>query len=217
MPASEQSTEKLIKSKDEIRKAISLLKSNKAPGSDLITTEVLKTGGEPIINMLHLIFLKAVNTENTSLYFSKMLVNLMFLRSIPGKVFNMILVNKIREKTEVYTSERQYGFRPNRGTVDAIFIVRQLMKKPKEKGINCHYHFVAFRSTFDTTWREALWKMMRSIGINTKIVRIVEKMYDKTICAVVVDDLLTEWISVSVGVRQGFLLSPTLFTLFLDS
>ena len=193
------------------------MKSNKAPGSDLITTGVLKTGGEPIINMLHLIFLKAVNEENTTLYFSKMLVNLMFLRSIPGKVFNMVLVNKIREKTEVYTSERPYGFRPNRGTVGAIFIVRQLMKKPKEKGINCHYHFVDFRSTFDTIWRKALWKMMRSIGINKKIVRIVEKMYDKTICAVVVDDLLTEWISVSVGVRQGCLLSPTLFTLFLDS
>ena len=148
MPATEQSAEKLTKSKDEITKAISLLKNNKAPGSDLITTEVLKTGGEPIVNMLHLMFLKAVNEENTPLHFSKMLVKLMFLRSIPGKVFNMILVNEIREKTEVYTSDRQYGFRPNRDTVDAIFIVRQLMKKPKEKGINCHYHFVDFRSTY---------------------------------------------------------------------
>ena len=40
-------------------------------------------------------------------------------------------------------------------------------------------------------------------------------MYGKTICAVVDDGLLTEWISVSAGVKQGCLLSPTLFTLFL--
>ena len=42
------------------------------------------------------------------------------------------------------------------------------MQKAKEKGIKCHYHFVYFKSAFDTIWRKALWKMMRSIGINKK-------------------------------------------------
>ena len=107
--------------------------------------------------MLHLIFLKIVNEENTPLHFSKMLVAPIFkkgdkclpenyraisLLSIPGKVLNKIPLKKIREKTEAYTSDRQYGFRPNRGTVNAIFIVRQLMQKAKERGIKCHYHFV---------------------------------------------------------------------------
>ena len=78
MPGTDQSTEKLIISKEEIKKAVSLLKNNKAPGSDLITTEVLKADEEPIVNMLHLIFLKVVNEENTPLHFSKMLVKLIF-------------------------------------------------------------------------------------------------------------------------------------------
>ena len=43
------------------------------------------------------------------------------------------------------------------------------------------------------------------------IVNIIEKMYEKTTCAVVADGLLTEWFSVSVGVKQGCLLPPSLF------
>ena len=51
---------------------------------------------------------------------------------------------------------------------------------------------------------------------SVSIVSIAEKMHDRTTCAVVVDGLLNKWFSVSVGVRQGCLLSPTLFNLFLD-
>ena len=69
MPGTKQSTEELITSKEEIRKTISLLKNNKAPGFDLVTVEVLKADREPIVNMLHLIFLKIVNEEGTPLCF----------------------------------------------------------------------------------------------------------------------------------------------------
>ena len=51
MPGTEQSTEELITSKEEIRKAISLLNKTD-PGSDLITVEALKAAGQPIVNML---------------------------------------------------------------------------------------------------------------------------------------------------------------------
>ena len=54
-------------------------------------------------------------------------------------------------------------------------------------------------------------------SICNEIVNInIEKMYEKTTCLVDVDGLLTEWFSVSVGVRQGCLLSPTLFNLCLN-
>ena len=49
-----------------------------------------------------------------------------------------------------------------------------------------------------------------------KLVNIIEKISEKTTCAVVADRLLTDWSSVSVGVRQGCLLSPTVFNLILD-
>ena len=46
------------------------------------------------------------------------------LLSIPGKVFSYILLQRIKQKSEEFTKENQYVFRPNRSTVDEIFIVR---------------------------------------------------------------------------------------------
>lgn len=89
----------------------------------------------------------------------------------------------------MFTSNSQFGFRPGRGTVDAIFIVRQIMEKAKGKNVKLHFNFVDFKSALDTIWRKSLWKMMRTIGINKKILNIIENMY----CAVVIDGYIKEW------------------------
>jgi len=39
--------------KDEVIAAIEKLKNNKSPGTDNITAELLKAGGEPVINILY--------------------------------------------------------------------------------------------------------------------------------------------------------------------
>ena len=126
-------------------------------------------------------------------------------------------------KTELLSSEKQYGFRPNivtNYTIDtSIFIVRLLMRKFIERSLNCHHHFVNFKSLFKTIWRKTR-KMMRPIGMCNKIIiekiNIIEKN-DKTTYKVVVDALVTEsFSSVSAGVRQDCLLSATVFKSFLD-
>ena len=123
------------------------------------------------------------------------------LLSIPGKVFNKILVERIKDQTEEAIKETQFGFRPGRGTTDAIFVIRQLMEKAREHKIPLHFNFIDFKSAFDTIWRIALWKMLRAIGVNTKIVDIIEYMYEKTKRAVLINNNLTEWFQVMIGVR----------------
>ena len=180
---------------------------------------------------LLMLFNKVWREKNPSLEWSKMIVTpihkkgnktdpsnywAISLLSIPGKVFSHILLQRIKQKSEEFTKENQYGFRPNRGTVDAIFIVRQIIEKAKERKVNLHFNFIDFKSAFDTIWRKALWKMLAHIGINKKIIKILETLYENSKCAVTIDRKLTEWSSVLVGVRQGCLLSPTLFNIFLD-
>ena len=57
---------------------------------------------------------------------------------------------------------------------------------------------------------------MRKYNINASIIRAVENLYDKAQSAVLFNGSTGEWFRTTVGVRQGCLLSPTLFNIFLE-
>ena len=57
---------------------------------------------------------------------------------------------------------------------------------------------------------------MRKYSINANLVRAIEHLYDNAISAVHMNDSTGEWFRTTVGVRQGCLLSPTLFKIFLE-
>ena len=44
----------------------------------------------------------------------------------------------------------------------------------------------------------------------------LEQLYDQIECAIVINGHMTKWFKVAVEVRQGCLLSPTLFNIFLE-
>ena len=75
-----------------------------------------------------------------------------------------------------------------------------------EHQIPLHFIFVDFKAAFDAIWRGALWKMLRSTGVDPKITSLIEAMCDNVECAVVINCQMTEWFGVEIGVRQGCLL-----------
>ena len=138
------------------------------------------------------------------------------LLSIPSKVFCKILIQRCLEKTEDYLSKTQFGFRAGKGTVDAIFVVRQIIEKAKEHNVSLHFNFIDFKAAFDMIWREALWKIMLHVGIHQKIVTLMKQIYEDTKCTVQIGGKLTDFFPVKVGVRQGCIMSPTLVNIYLD-
>ena len=79
------------------------------------------------------------------------------------------------------------------------------------------YHvFVDFKKVFDRVWYAALWSTMRKYDISCKLIRVIKNLYDKATCAVLFNSSIGDWLRTTVGVRQGCLLSPTLFVIFLE-
>ena len=56
---------------------------------------------------------------------------------------------------------------------------------------------------------------MKKYNISTDLIRVINNLYDKATGAVLVNSNIGGWFQKTVGVRQGCLLSATLFSIFL--
>ena len=70
--------------------------------------------------------------------------------NITYKIIAILLYNRLGKITEPETGNYQMGFRPNRSTIDNIFIVRQIYKKCHKYNIDLHNIFIDFSQVFDT-------------------------------------------------------------------
>ena len=72
------------------------------------------------------------------------------------------------------------------------------------------------KKAFDTVQKDCLWYKLISIGINGKILKAVQSLYENVNCAVRINNHLTPFAEVHQGVKQGFKLSPTMFSLYIN-
>ena len=220
-----------IPSLEEVRAALFRLKNRKAAGMDGIPVELLKHGGESTVIWLHAIICKVWETERAPKAWKEAaLVPLhkkgdprvcdnyrgISLLSVPGKVYARVLLDRINHVVEQRLLENQCGFRPGRSCVDHIFSLRQLMEKSREWKRPLYVCFIDLRKAYDSVNRDALWRVLKRYGISDKLLRLIADLHTDTRCKVRVNGEYSDWFDVKNGVRQGCVLAPTLFNVFID-
>ena len=78
----------------------------------------------------------------------------------------------------VSLDDMQFGFRPGRGTTDAIFIVRQIQEKFLAQKKDLWIAFVNLEKAFDRVPRDVLWWALRQSVVDEWIVRVIQSMYE---------------------------------------
>ena len=178
----------------ETVKAINLLSSGKAPGSDAIPAEIYKAGGTPVAKMTELFHIMWRNEAITQEFKDASIIHLFkregnpqlcdnhrgILLSIAGKVLARVLLNRLNEHLEQsgLLPESQCGFRKDRGTIDMIFTARQPQEKCQEQNMDLYMTFVDLTKAFDTGSREGLWTIMAKSGCPTKLIAMVRQFHD---------------------------------------
>ena len=127
-----------------------------------------------------------------------------------------IILQRIRKRTYEVLTEAQAGFRAGRSTIYQLFTLRRMTEEYIEYGKDLYVCYVDFQKALDSVWRGSLWQVMRHLGYDEKIIRLLDALYKYTISAVRVDGELTHWFKTIVGVLQGCILSLLLFTILVE-
>lgn len=217
--------------KAEITKAIKTLKSGKAAGPDGIPPEALKADIQTSTEMLHPLLKKIWENESVPDDWRKgYLVKLpkkgdlssctnwrgIMLLSIPGKVLTRVILERLKTALDKTLREEQAGFRQDKSCTDHIATMRIIIEQSLEWQTPLYSVFVDFKKAFDSVDREVIWKLMQHYGFPPKFITIIQQIYENATCQVVHEGKLTEPFSVQTGVRQGCILSPTIFLMVVD-
>ena len=215
----------------EVEAAVKSLKKGKSTGVDNIPAELLQQGREAMVNTLLIICNKIWRTGEWPTLWTQSLVitlpkngNLQLCQSCrtislishPSKVMLKIILNRLKPEAEKIIAEEQAGFRPGGSTTEQIFNLRILYDRYLQHQQGLYHVFIDFKKAFDRVWHAALWATMRLYNINTNLINMIQNLYDKATSAVCFNDSTGDWFRTTVGVRQGCLLSPTLFNIFLE-
>ena len=75
--------------------------------------------------------------------------------------------------------------------------------------------FVDLENAFDRAPREVVWWALRKLKVDEWLVRVIQAMYEKVSTAVKLGEGESVAFPVRVGVHQGSVLSPLLFSIVL--
>ena len=215
---------------EEIRSACRSLK-DKAPGDSGLLPQLWKAllTEDDTFQILKSLILDFWRSESSPQQWLKGLLKILPKKgdlSLPGnhrgimlleaayKIVTILLLNRLRPIAERLDHEQQCGFRPGRGCNDAVFTVKMAMKKRKEHSQETWILFLDLVKAFDRVPRQLLWELLAKFGVPDKLVRLLKALHRDVTVKFEVDGITHE-IKCTIGVKQGDILGPVLFIIFI--
>ena len=136
------------------------------------------------------------------------------LASNAGKLFERLINNRVVPNVEM--TDAQAGGIKGRATVDHILVLKELThiaKKRKEKLI---LTYMDVTKAYDKAWLDAIMYVLMNRGISTKLWKLVRELNTNLTTTIQTKYGPTRKIKITDSIRQGGVLSVTMYALMMD-
>ena len=127
------------------------------------------------------------------------------------KMVECVFKKRLRKMVEI---REQYRFVAGNGTIDAIFILRQLQEKYLENDKELYLVLVDLEKVFDMVLGVLIESSLRRKGVVECYVKAVMKMHVEVLSQVKGEDL--KEFAVRVAIHEGSVLLPFIFAVVID-
>ena len=131
-----------------------------------------------------------------------------------SKIFELCLMNLI--ESHLITKDNQFGFKKKHSTDLCIFTVKSVIKYYNLYNSPVYSCFLDASKAYDRVNHWALFKKLLKRSISVIIVRILMFWYSKQEICIKWGNETSTCFTITNGVRQGGILSPTLFSIYMD-
>ena len=137
------------------------------------------------------------------------------LLSVVDKLYGIVLTKRVRAGTECAIGEEQCVFRQSRGCMDHVSSAMQVCEKYLANGKDVFWAFMDLEKAYDTIDRHGMRQMRSVYRVGGKLLKAVQSFYLESRACVLVGNDVSERFPVNVGLRQGCVMSPWMFNVYI--